>query len=54
MPYAPGGTSPKWTCLPPSLTTNCLSLSPVLDPLAWSVDAISLPREDLAHMPSHQ
>ena len=25
-PYAPGGTSPKWTCLPPGSTTNCNSL----------------------------
>ena len=24
-PYAPGGTSPKWTCLPPGSTTNCHS-----------------------------
>ena len=24
--YAPGGTSPKWTCLPPDSTTNYLSL----------------------------
>ena len=24
--YAPGGTSPKWTCLPPGSTTNCHSL----------------------------
>ena len=41
MPYALGGTSHKWICLPPGLTTNCLSLPPVLDPLAWAVDAQS-------------
>ena len=45
--YAPGGTSLKWTCLPPGSTTNYISVSPVPDPQAWIVDALSLPWEDL-------
>ena len=30
--YSPGGTSPKWTCLPPGSTTSCPSLSHLSQP----------------------
>ena len=41
----PGGTSPKWTCLPPGSSTNCQFVSPVPDPQYQS--ALSLSWEDL-------
>ena len=46
-PDALGGTSPKWTCLPPGTTTNYQFVSPVPDPQTWAVDALSLSWEEL-------
>ena len=45
--YTLSGTSLKRTCLPPGSTTNYISVSPVPDPQARTVDALSLPWEDL-------
>ena len=36
------------------LNNNYISASPVPDPQARAVEALSLPWEDLDHMPSHQ
>ena len=45
--YAPGGTNLKKTCFSMRLNNRLLQfVSPVPDPLAWAVDAFSLPWED--------
>ena len=53
--YAPGGTNPKWTCLPPGSTTNYLSLyhqyqTPRLG--QWMHSAS--PGRTWTHTPSHR
>ena len=53
--YAQGGTSQKWTCLPPGSTTNCLSLchrcqTPRLGQWMHSVS----PGRTWTHTPSHR
>ena len=53
--YAPSGTSPKWTCLPPGSTTNYRSLchwSQIPRPGQWMHSVC--PGKIWTHMPSHQ
>ena len=53
--YAPGGTNPRWTCLPPGSTTNCHSLcrrSQTPRHGQWMHSAC--PERTWTLMPSHQ
>ena len=47
MQYIPGGSNPKWTCFATRCNKWPQVVTPVLYPLAWAVDALTLPWEDL-------
>ena len=53
--YAPGGTNPRWTCLPPGSTTNHYSLFHRFQtPRHGQWMHWAFPGRTWTHMPSHQ